>query len=108
MIEIKKPKKRNIKLKKSEAKKRPPKEKLSPKDSGYVYCRRCAVETQSAPFDGEIIKETNKYVVIQFEEDRWRDVIARSMVAQDVKHTVKSESSILIYCDPCNTESDIC
>lgn len=66
------------------------------------YCCRCAVQKLSLPFDGKLIKSSGKSITLQFEEDRWRDVVSRSLTVQQIKHKAGPQHELIIYCKPCD------
>ena len=70
----------------------------------YHYCRRCSVQELSKPFDGKLVKSSDTSVTLQFKQDRWKDVVTRSLTVQEIKYKAGPEHKLIIYCKPCDHE----
>lgn len=68
------------------------------------YCCRCATRKLCADFEGRPIESTDKHVLYQFNEDEWRDSIAKSLGVQEIKHKIQPDKKLLIYCGVCKHE----
>ncbi len=66
------------------------------------YCVRCATQKLPKSFDAEIVKETKSGILFKFDEDQWRDVVAKSLTVRSVKHVKKPGHLLFIYSRPCD------